>query len=236
MLLGAHGPDLACRARSRCRAAPSEPRSVSTARPTTACTASSPARTDSWPIRSIPPMPAELACASPKIRNAYDTLVPLAADTPWSQALGPTHLAWIFQDAPPDKPAAADLARCLVPVPHQSGNLELGRPRRRRQDGVLSLRGGVCLHATMNRTTWPTSCCPSAPTWKAPNCCVSAAPNTSSSSGAIRASLLRQPVVGGQGEARDFTDIATEPCGADRSSGNLQHQDQQGRHGCKAHR
>lgn len=41
--------------------------------------------------------------ASPKIRNAYDTLVPLAADTPWSQALGPTHLAWLFQDTPPDK-------------------------------------------------------------------------------------------------------------------------------------
>ena len=41
--------------------------------------------------------------ASPKIRNAYDTLVPLAADTPWSQALGPTHLAWLFQDDPPDK-------------------------------------------------------------------------------------------------------------------------------------
>ncbi len=40
--------------------------------------------------------------AKPKIRNAYDTLVPLAADTPWSQALGPTHLGWLFQDDPPE--------------------------------------------------------------------------------------------------------------------------------------
>ena len=48
------------------------------------------------------PTDAENWRAAPKIRNAYDTLVPLAADTPWSQALGPTHLAWLFQDDPPD--------------------------------------------------------------------------------------------------------------------------------------
>ncbi len=37
----------------------------------------------------------------PNIRNAYRTLVPLAADGPWSQALGPTHLAWMFLDGTP---------------------------------------------------------------------------------------------------------------------------------------
>ncbi len=30
-------------------------------------------------------------------RNAYRTLVPLVANSPWSQALGPTHLAWMMQ-------------------------------------------------------------------------------------------------------------------------------------------
>jgi len=30
-------------------------------------------------------------------RHAYQTLVPLAANSPWSQALGPTHLAWMMQ-------------------------------------------------------------------------------------------------------------------------------------------
>jgi len=39
----------------------------------------------------------------PNIRNAYRTLVPLAANTAWSQALGPSHLSWLFQDAPPEK-------------------------------------------------------------------------------------------------------------------------------------
>ena len=30
-------------------------------------------------------------------RHAHQTLVPLAANSPWSQALGPTHLAWMMQ-------------------------------------------------------------------------------------------------------------------------------------------
>jgi phenylacetyl-CoA:acceptor oxidoreductase len=34
--------------------------------------------------------------ARPNIRNAYRSLVPLAADGPWSQALGPTHFSWMF--------------------------------------------------------------------------------------------------------------------------------------------
>ena len=39
---------------------------------------------------------------APKIRNAFNTLVPLVGDSPWSQALGPAHLSWLFQDEPPE--------------------------------------------------------------------------------------------------------------------------------------
>jgi phenylacetyl-CoA:acceptor oxidoreductase len=39
--------------------------------------------------------------ARPNIRNAYKTLVPLASDGPWSQALGPTHFSWMFLDGTP---------------------------------------------------------------------------------------------------------------------------------------
>ncbi len=38
----------------------------------------------------------------PRIRNAYNTLVPLSASSPWSPALGPTHLAWLFQREQPE--------------------------------------------------------------------------------------------------------------------------------------
>ncbi len=40
--------------------------------------------------------------ATPHIRNGYKTLVPLAADSAWSPALGPAHLPWLFQKRNPD--------------------------------------------------------------------------------------------------------------------------------------
>jgi phenylacetyl-CoA:acceptor oxidoreductase len=39
--------------------------------------------------------------AQPNIRNAYRTMVPLAGDGAWSQALGPTHFSWMFLDGTP---------------------------------------------------------------------------------------------------------------------------------------
>jgi phenylacetyl-CoA:acceptor oxidoreductase len=39
--------------------------------------------------------------ARPNIRNAYRTMVPLAGNGPWSQALGPTHFSWMFLDGTP---------------------------------------------------------------------------------------------------------------------------------------
>jgi phenylacetyl-CoA:acceptor oxidoreductase len=38
---------------------------------------------------------------NPHIRNAYKTLVPLVSDSPWSPALGPAHLPWLFQKEQP---------------------------------------------------------------------------------------------------------------------------------------
>jgi phenylacetyl-CoA:acceptor oxidoreductase len=39
--------------------------------------------------------------AQPNIRNAYRTLVPISANSPWSAALGPAHLPWLFQKKTP---------------------------------------------------------------------------------------------------------------------------------------
>jgi len=39
---------------------------------------------------------------NPSARNAHDTLVPLSASSPWSQALGPTHLAWMWSNESPE--------------------------------------------------------------------------------------------------------------------------------------
>ncbi len=37
----------------------------------------------------------------PNIRNAYRTMIPLAGNGPWSQALGPSHFSWMFLDETP---------------------------------------------------------------------------------------------------------------------------------------
>ena len=37
----------------------------------------------------------------PNVRNAYRTMVPLAGNGPWSQALGPSHFSWMFLDETP---------------------------------------------------------------------------------------------------------------------------------------
>ncbi|HEX7006275.1 MAG TPA: molybdopterin-dependent oxidoreductase [Alphaproteobacteria bacterium] len=39
--------------------------------------------------------------AKPHIRNAFKTLVPLVSNSPWSPALGPAHLPWLFQKQQP---------------------------------------------------------------------------------------------------------------------------------------
>lgn len=40
--------------------------------------------------------------AAPSGRNAHKTLVPIVGNSAWSQALGPTHLAWMFLRAAPE--------------------------------------------------------------------------------------------------------------------------------------
>jgi phenylacetyl-CoA:acceptor oxidoreductase len=50
--------------------------------------------------------------ARPDVRNANRTLIPLVANSPWSQALGPTHIAWMMQDNAPEnwpEPTTPDL-------------------------------------------------------------------------------------------------------------------------------
>ncbi len=41
--------------------------------------------------------------AAPRVRNGYRTLVPLVGDSPWSPALGPAHLPWLFLGDPPER-------------------------------------------------------------------------------------------------------------------------------------
>jgi len=55
--------------------------------------------TGSWTIRSTRRQGAVVAAS--EHRNAYRTMVPLAGNGPWSQALGPTHFSWLFLEETP---------------------------------------------------------------------------------------------------------------------------------------
>jgi phenylacetyl-CoA:acceptor oxidoreductase len=52
--------------------------------------------------------------AQPRSRNAYPTLVPLAANSPWSPALGPAHLPWLFLDESPSQWPAPTLPEVWI--------------------------------------------------------------------------------------------------------------------------
>lgn len=60
-------------------------------------------RADADGLMAYPFNPTDKAhwSARPNIRNAYRSMVPLAGNNAWSQALGPTHFSWMFLDATP---------------------------------------------------------------------------------------------------------------------------------------
>ena len=66
-------------------------------RPATSRQASVIANSDGIMDYPMNPTDKENWVSAPLVRNAYSTLVPLVANSPWSQALGPTHLAWMMQ-------------------------------------------------------------------------------------------------------------------------------------------
>jgi phenylacetyl-CoA:acceptor oxidoreductase len=57
---------------------------------------------DGFMDQPLNPTGKETWKAAPHIRNAYRTLVPLADNSPWSAALGPAHLPWLFLENPPE--------------------------------------------------------------------------------------------------------------------------------------
>ncbi|MBI4560626.1 MAG: molybdopterin-dependent oxidoreductase, partial [Candidatus Rokubacteria bacterium] len=57
---------------------------------------------DGFMAQPVNPTDKERWQGRPHIRSGYRTLVPLSADSPWSPALSPAHLPWLFMDQPPE--------------------------------------------------------------------------------------------------------------------------------------
>jgi phenylacetyl-CoA:acceptor oxidoreductase len=147
--------------------------------------------------------------ARPTGRNAHRTLVPHVGNSPWSQALGPTHLAWMFmREAAQTGPSRASPSCGSPTAPTRRSRS--GRPtgRRRpsracplswpsptRQDETNHMADMLLPEATDLESTQLIRC---------------GGTKFVEQAWAHRGVVLRQPAVAPQGEARDFTWIATE--------------------------
>ena len=97
----------------------------------------------------------------PTSRNAHTSLVPLVGNSAWSQALGPTQLAWMFLREAPTELAAAIGAGHLVRVSQQPGNFVLAQQSHGRDDGENAVRRRLRLHVRRNEPhgRYPASRC-----------------------------------------------------------------------------
>ncbi|MBC8267316.1 MAG: molybdopterin-dependent oxidoreductase [Rhodospirillaceae bacterium] len=71
-------------------------------RPATSRQASVKPSRDGFMDYPMNPTDKENWVSRPDVRNANRTLIPLVANSPWSQALGPTHIAWMLQNDTPE--------------------------------------------------------------------------------------------------------------------------------------
>lgn len=147
--------------------------------------------------------------ASPTGRNAHRTLVPHVGNSPWSQALGPTHLAWMFmRDAPEGwpKPSLPEIWFSYRTNPAiafwQTDHLS---------ETIARMPFIVSFAYTQDETNHLADLLlPEATDLEGTQLIRCGGTKFIEQAWAYRGVVLRQPVVAPQGEARDFTWIATE--------------------------
>jgi phenylacetyl-CoA:acceptor oxidoreductase len=147
--------------------------------------------------------------AKPTGRNAHRTLVPHVGNSPWSQALGPTHLAWLFmREAPPrwQQPTLPELWFAYRTNPAISfwGN-------ERQVETIAKLPFIVAFAYTMDETNHMADILlPEATDLESTQLIRCGGTKFVEQAWAYRGVVLRQPAVQPRGESRDFSWIATE--------------------------
>jgi len=147
--------------------------------------------------------------AKPTGRNAHRTLVPHVGNSPWSQALGPTHLAWMFMREAPEawpKPTMPELWFAYRTNPAVSfwGNDRI-------TETIAKLPYIVAFAYTMDETNHMADILlPEAGDLESTQLIRCGGTKFVEQAWAYRGVVLRQAAVKPQGEARDFSWIATE--------------------------
>jgi phenylacetyl-CoA:acceptor oxidoreductase len=150
--------------------------------------------------------------ARPTGRNMHRTLVPIVGNTAWSQALGPTQLAWMFQREQPsgsDMPQA-DAAGRLDHLSHQSGDFLLGYARPWSRPSRLSRLPSLLPTRSMRPTTWQTCCLPEATDLESVQMIRVGGTKFMEQFWDHKGVALRQPAVAAQGDTRDFSWVSTQ--------------------------
>jgi len=146
---------------------------------------------------------------SPHIRNAYRTLVPLADNSPWSAALGPAHLPWLFMDNPPEHwpaPTMPDMWIIYRTNPAVS-NWETGRIER----GLESFPFVAAFAYTQDETNWYADLLlPEATDLESVQLYRIGGTKYIEQYWQHTGWALRQPAVASPCDTRDLTDVATE--------------------------
>ncbi len=164
---------------------------------------------DGFMVDSLNPTDPERWVRRPANRNAHRTLVPLAGNGPWSQALGPTHFAWMWQKNPPEnfiKPAYPELWFTFRTNPAISfwDTRELA-------ETIACFPFMVSFAYTVDETNWMADILlPEATDLESVQLIRLGRTKYMEQYWEHNGYILRQPVVEPRGEARDFTWISTE--------------------------
>ncbi len=149
--------------------------------------------------------------AQPTGRNLHRTLVPIVGNSAWSQALGPTQLAWMFQR---DRPTDWNMPDPTLPdiwFIYRTNPAISFWDTRTLTDTIAKFPFTVAFAYTFDETNWMADLLlPEATDLESVQVIKVGGTKYMEQFWDHRGVVLRQPAVEPQGEARDFTWISTE--------------------------
>ncbi|GMV02146.1 MAG: molybdopterin-dependent oxidoreductase [Burkholderiaceae bacterium] len=164
---------------------------------------------DGFMVHSLNPTDPERWMRKPGGRNAHRTLVPLVGNGPWAQALGPTHLAWMWQ-----KDAPANLMNPAFPevwITFRTNPAISFWDTRGLAETIARFPFMVSFAYTVDETNWMADILlPEATDLESLQLIRLGRTKFVEQYWHHEGFILRQPVVAPRGEARDFTWISTE--------------------------
>ncbi|MFA7282251.1 MAG: molybdopterin-dependent oxidoreductase [Sterolibacterium sp.] len=165
---------------------------------------------DGFMINFLNPTERSKWARQPTSRHGHRTLVPLVGNNgAWSQALGPTHLAWMFQNAVPENWPAPSTPE--VWIAYRTNPSISFWDTRSVTKTMAKFPFTVCFAFTPDETNHMADILlPDATDLEATQLIRLGKTKYMEQFWKHQGYVLRQPVVAPQGEARDFTWIATE--------------------------